>query len=47
MESTSVRWVTYMGGDLITPGGVGPWGYEYEVWVPVKDEAQARKALGL
>ncbi|HEU4758594.1 MAG TPA: hypothetical protein VFT91_01300 [Dehalococcoidia bacterium] len=35
------------GGDLITPGGTGPYGYEYEVWVRPKDEERARRVLGL
>jgi hypothetical protein len=34
-------------GDLTMPGGTGPAGYEYEVWVRPRDEARARKALEL
>lgn len=34
-----------LAGDLTTPGGTGPSGYQYEVWVRAKDEALARKAL--
>lgn len=34
-------------GDLTTAGGLGPWGYQYEVWVRGRDYERARKALGL
>ena len=34
-------------GDFTSVGGVSRYAYQYEVWVRAKDEARARKVLGL